>query len=92
MGQVMGLDKSITNVRTLAHDVVRGWEMAWEGQRIYDEAHSGSNLDGMDTGEQMEATGDEIATAAERRAKADGIDILNVLYVAEQLLDAKKRN
>jgi hypothetical protein len=73
----MKLDTSITTtvtVTSLAHDVLRGWEMAREGQRI---------------GEQMQAAGDKIVADAEMRAEVAGIDVLDVIYLALQLRDAK---
>jgi hypothetical protein len=97
----MGLDTSIATIEGLAQDVLRGWEMNWEGQRVYAkavadaariEAASGKdavwNL--MSVGEQMQTEGDRLTVDAEVRAEAADIDMLGVLYVAEQLLDAKR--
>jgi hypothetical protein len=104
----MGLNTGMTTTTTttvtsLAQDVVRGWEMAWEGRRIWREAEDEANRIGAtyedekhkalwcrrDAGEQMQAAGDKIVIDAEMRADAAGIDILDVIYLAEQLRDAK---
>jgi hypothetical protein len=64
----------IVAVTSLAQDMLRGWEMADEGQRI---------------GAQMQEAGNKIANDAEARAVAAGIDE-DVIYLAEQLLEAKR--
>jgi hypothetical protein len=65
----------IVDVTSLAQDMLRGWEMADEGERI---------------GAQMQEEGNKIANDAEERAEAAGIDALDVIYLAQQLRDEKR--
>lgn len=77
---------SITTVVELAQDVLRGWEMNWDGQRVYAGAITDAELT---DGEQRRAEGDRIAIDAELRAEAAGIDVLDVIYLAEQFLECR---
>jgi hypothetical protein len=80
---------STITIAELAQDVLQGWEMNWDGQDVYGKARTGA---AMVKGEQMQAEGDRIAGDAELRAEAAGIDILDVLYCAKHLLEAKRRH
>ena len=70
--------------------------MAWEGQRLYDEAYHGANkYDGvngehapwqyrMDAAERMQHEADTTIADVEARAILAGVDVTDMLYLVDQ--------
>lgn len=93
----MRLDTSSTTAtERFAQEMLLSWEMAWEGQRRYDEAYNEANKcndasddlwNRMDAGESMQEAADKMTDDVEARAIAAGVDVTDMLYLVEQRLN-----
>jgi hypothetical protein len=87
-----------TLTESFAHEILQSFEMAWEGQRLYDAAyHEANKYDGaydesdalwdrMDAAERMQQAADDLTNDTEARAIAAGVDVADMLYLVNQRL------
>jgi hypothetical protein len=85
-------------IEKFAREMLLSWNMSWEGQRIYGEAHEEANKSAsdhddhapwqyrMDLAEKMQADGDEMTIGVEARAIAAGVDVTDMLNLVVQRL------
>jgi hypothetical protein len=89
--------KSITE--RFAQEIIQSFKMAWEGQRLFDEAYREANkYDGtngdhapwqyrMDAAERKQKAADEMTNDVEARAIAAGVDVTDMLFLVDQHLN-----
>ena len=79
-----------------AREMLLSWMMNWEGQRIYREACEEANKDTsahdeapwqyrMDIGNRMQDNADAMTVDVERRARAAGVDVTDMLNLVDQI-------
>jgi hypothetical protein len=82
-----------------AQEIIQSFKMAWEGQRLYEEAfreaekdtgaydENDAVWDRMDAAEAMQQAADDMTNAIEARARASGVDITDMLNLVDQRLN-----
>jgi chromosome condensin MukBEF ATPase and DNA-binding subunit MukB len=94
----MMIQPELSVAERFAGEILQSFKMAWEGQRLHEEAYREANKiegpyddtnpvwDRMDAAEKMQEAADDLTNETEARAIAAGVDLDDLLYLVDQHL------